>query len=67
MMTTWSGFSDDLHAGDFCLQYVQRKQRKKGNNVWEGGYMVTAQLGDGTFELESEFVVDIDDLRVFTR
>ena len=58
---------DDLHAGDFRLRYVQRKQRKKGNNVWEGGYMVTAQLGDGTFELESEFVVDIDDLRVFTR
>jgi len=27
--------------------------------------MVTAQLGDRTFELESEFVVDIDDLRVF--
>jgi len=28
--------------------------------------MVTAQLDDCTFELESEFVVDIDDLRVFT-
>ena len=27
--------------------------------------MVTAELGDRTLELESEFVVDIDDLRVF--
>ena len=56
---------DDLHAGDFCLRWVQRKQRKKGDDVWEGLYTVTAQLGDRTFELESEFVVDIDDLRVF--
>ena len=30
---------DDLEAGDFCLRYVQRKQRKKGDNVWEGPYM----------------------------
>jgi len=56
---------EDLHVGDFCLRHVERKQRKKGDDVWEGPYMVTAQLGDRTFELESEFVVDIDDLRVF--
>ena len=56
---------DDLHAGDFCLRYTQRKQRKKGDDVWEGPYMVTAQLGDRTLELESEFVVENDDLRVF--
>ena len=57
---------DDLHAGDFCLRYVQRKQISKGDDVWEGSYMVTAQLRDRTFELEPEFVVDIDDLRVFS-
>jgi hypothetical protein len=56
---------DDLNAGDFCLRYAQRKQREKCDDVWEGPYMVTAQLGDRTFELESEFVVDIYDLRVF--
>ena len=56
---------EDLHVGDFCLRHVERKQRKKGDDVWEGPYMVTAQLGDRTFELESEFFVDIDDLRVF--
>ena len=56
---------DALHAGDFCPRYVQKKQRKKGDDVWEGPYMVTAQLGDRTFELESEFGVNIDDLGVF--
>jgi len=56
---------DDLHAGDFCLRHVQRKERKEGDDVGEGPYMVTAQLHDRTFELESEFVVDIDDLRLF--
>jgi hypothetical protein len=56
---------DDLHAGDFCLRHVLRKQGEKGQDVWEGPYMVTAQLGDRTFELESELVVDIDDLRLF--
>jgi len=39
---------------------IQRKQRKNGDD-----YMITAQLGDRTFEFESEFVVDIHDLRVF--
>ena len=39
---------DDLHACDFCLRCVQRKQRKKGDDVWEGPYMVTAELGDRT-------------------
>ena len=55
----------DLHAGDFCLGYVPRTKRKKGADIWEGPYRFTAQLGDRTFELESEFVVDIDDLREF--
>jgi hypothetical protein len=58
-------FGENRPAGDFCLRYVQKKQRTKGDDVWEGLYMVTAQLGDRIFELESEFVARIDDLRVF--
>jgi hypothetical protein len=59
-------FGEKRSDGYFCVRCIQRKQRKKGDDVWEGPYMVTAQLGDRTFELECDCVVDIDDLRVFT-
>ena len=57
--------NDDLHGGDFCLQYVQGRQRKDVDDVWRGSYMITPQLGDRTFELVSGAVVSLHYLSLF--
>ena len=49
----------------FVSNMFKGSRERKAMMFGSGPYMVTAELGDRTLELESEFVVDIDDLRVF--